>query len=335
MKQRDDFAFALKKSKSFFYHVFLSSTVGQIIVDENLNILFSNNRMFEYFGTEPYDTTALPFGRAFFCRELGANCHECGKSMNGIHCGIINAMKDIQDGKTPIHNRVIHYSFQRKNLCKFKWFLLNGTQIIRCDKHYAVLAFTDITELKQQEEQLMKNLTLDLATGTLNKCTLLDTMQKLMESGLQNCGFTVCMIDFDNFKEINDQHGHLMGDRVLRVFSDIAQKHVRKDDVLGRFGGEEFVFIFKDADEQQSVKILKRIHIELEEYFAEKFKIHVTFSAGIIAAGNEDFILPIYTRLLDKVDRMLYQAKNCGRGRAMSSKGETLFTSADIFPGIG
>jgi diguanylate cyclase (GGDEF)-like protein len=141
------------------------------------------------------------------------------------------------------------------------------------------------------------------------------------------------MIDFDNFKEINDQCGHLMGDRVLRVFADIARKHIRKDDILGRFGGEEFVFIFKDADEQQSLEILKRIHKELEGHFAKKFKIQVTFSAGIIAAGNEDFIPPIYTKLLDKVDRMLYQAKNCGRGRAISSGGETLFTSSDIFPG--
>lgn len=71
MKQMHDFI--LKESESFFYSVFLNSMVGQVIVDENLNIALANNRMFEYFDVEPYNTNGLPFGRAFFCKELGRN----------------------------------------------------------------------------------------------------------------------------------------------------------------------------------------------------------------------------------------------------------------------
>lgn len=307
--------------------------VGQVIMDENLNIVFANNRMFEYFDTEPYNTTGLPFGRAFFCRELVCNCYECGKSKveNCINCGIINAMRDIQHGKSIMNNSVIQYSFHCRNHYGLKWFQINGSQITYYDKNCAALVFSDITELKLRENQLKEWLALDLATGTMNKRSLLNAIQKLAESVEAGSRYSISMIDFDNFKLLNDQYGHLFGDKVLEKFSDIARKYIRKDDILGRFGGEEFVFVFKDTDEQQSLKILKRIHRELEGYFKKKFRIQVTFSAGVINVGNEDFLPLPYTKLLDKVDRMLYLAKDHGRGRAVSSTGETLFTSSNVY----
>ena len=330
MEQNNDF---LKESESFFYNVFISSMVGQVIVDENLNIALVNNRMFEFFGIEPYNTNGLSFGRAFFCMELGRNCYECDKSMieNFKGCGIINAMRDIQDGKTIISDSVIQYPFHYRNHLKLKWFQLNGCNITYDDKTYTAFVFSDVTELKLRENQLREWLSLDLATGTMNKHSLLNAIQNLAESERTGSRHSVIsMVDFDNFKLLNDHYGHLFGDKVLEKFADIARKYIRKDDILGRFGGEEFVFIFKDTDEQQSLKILKRIHKELEGYFKKKSRIKVTFSAGVITVGDEDFIPLPCIKLLDKADRMLYQAKTRGRGRAMSSMGETLFTHSDI-----
>lgn len=318
----------LNKKNSFYYDVFQNSMVGQIIVNENLSIVSANNRMFQYFHSKPYDATGLPFGSVFSCTELRHDCPECGKTKKCKSCGIWKAVQDVFTN-IAIKYSVIQYSFQIENHHTVKWFQLNGTQIICCDEHYAALVFTDITELKQQEEQLRKNLTLDLATGTMNKYTLIDTMQKLMESGLASCGFTVCMIDFDNFKEINDQCGHLMGDRVLKVFSDIARKHIRKNDILGRYGGEEFIFVFNGTGQRQSLQILKRIHRELEKYFAEDLKVPVTFSAGVIYVDNATSVFSKYADLLSDVDRMLYRAKKHGRSRAMSSMGEVLFNGSD------
>jgi len=326
--------FILKESESFFYSVFLNSMVGQVIVDENLNIALANNRMFEYFDVEPYNTNGLPFGRAFFCKELGRNCYECGKSIieNFKDCGIINAMRDIQDGKTIISDSVIQYSFHYRNHLKIKWFQINGCNIAYNNKTCTELIFSDVTELKLRENQLREWLSLDLATGAMNKHSLLNAIQKLTESERSGSRHSIIsMVDFDNFKLLNDHHGHLLGDKVLEKFSDIARKYIRKDDMLGRFGGEEFVFIFNDTDEQQSLKILKRIHKELEAYFNKKFRIKVTFSAGVITVDDKDFIPLPCTVLLGKADRMLYQAKARGRGRAMSSKGETLFASSDIY----
>ncbi|OJU14027.1 MAG: hypothetical protein BGN88_12850 [Clostridiales bacterium 43-6] len=322
---------ALDGQHSFYYDIFQSSSIGQIVVNLNLNIVSANSRMFQYFQINPHDAKGLPFGCVFNCTELNHNYRECGKTKNCKSCGILNAVRDILLSDTSIKGSVIQYSFRIEKRHAAKWFYLSGANVATSSgDHYAALVFTDITELKQQEKRLREKLTLDLATGTMNKHSLVDALQKLVEPGITSCRFTTCMIDFDNFKKINDQCGHLMGDKVLKVFSDIARKHIRKNDILGRYGGEEFIFVFNGTDHIQSLQILKRIHKELMDRFAQEFNAPVTFSAGVVYVDNAACFLPQCADLLGDVDRMLYQAKNRGRGRAMSSTGETLFISSDI-----
>jgi diguanylate cyclase (GGDEF)-like protein len=207
-----------------------------------------------------------------------------------------------------------------------KWFYLSGSKITAAsNEHYAVLIFTDITELKHQEKRMREQLILDLATGAMNKYSLVDSLQKLVQSDVPDQCFTICMIDFDNFKEINDLYGHLMGDMVLKVFSNIARRHIRKSDIFGRYGGEEFIFVFRETAHSQSLQIINRIHIELTKYFANKLKTPVTFSAGMIYVKNKECSFPEYTALLGDVDRFLYQAKVHGRSRVVSNIGEFLF----------
>lgn len=316
---------------SFYYDIFQSSSVGQIIVNINLNILSANTQMFQSFQINPYDAKGLPFGCVFNCAEVSQNCRECGKMKKCKSCGILNAVRDVLLCDTSIKDSIIQYSYRIEKSHTAKWFYLSGANVATsCSEHYAALVFTDITELKQQEKRLREKLTLDLATGAMNKYILVNALQKLVEPGTASCSFTICMIDFDNFKKINDECGHLMGDKVLKVFSDIARKHIRKNDILGRYGGEEFIFVFIETDHIQSLQILKRIHNELVDRFAQEFNVPVTFSAGLVYVDNTACLLPQCAELIGDVDRMLYQAKHRGRGRAMSSMGETLFISSDI-----
>jgi len=180
--------------------------------------------------------------------------------------------------------------------------------------------------LKQREKHLKELLSLDLATGSMNKYSLMKAIKKRVRTKETADQYSICMIDFDNFKSLNDQHGHLFGDRVLEKFSDIARRHIRKDDIFGRYGGEEFIFVFNNIDDRQSLEILKRIHTELEKYFAKRYKITVTFSAGVFTIDHGTMPLS-HTELLVKVDSLLYEAKSRGRGRAMSSSGEIPFNT--------
>jgi diguanylate cyclase (GGDEF)-like protein len=234
-------------------------------------------------------------------------------------------VQDILCNRIAIRESVIQYSFVSKNRRRMKWFQMNGTAIENGHEQCVALTFTDITELKNQEEYLRKRLALDLATGTMNKYSLMVSMQKMIEPGVTNTGFTVSMIDFDNFKDINDRYGHLMGDRVLETFAEIARKYIRKHDILGRYGGEEFIFIFPDTSQNQALKILKRIHKELQEYFAEELNFPVTFSAGLLYVDTLQNDFMTCPDLIGNLDRMLYRAKKCGKSRAISSIGEMKF----------
>lgn len=225
--------FPKEMDQSVYLSAFKDSMVGQIIIGEDLCIKAVNNRMFDYFQLAPCEIEELSICRAFHCsafrqRQCGINFLDHCKT-----CSIRCAVQDILSKNVLIKDSIVQFFYRENKKKKSKWFQISGGPIRHMGKTYALLAITDITELKMQENRLRTALALDLATGTLNKYGLMESLQKLIEPGSGSSWFTICMIDFDNFKEINDAYGHLMGDQVLEVFSDIARKHIRKK---GHFG---------------------------------------------------------------------------------------------------
>ncbi len=306
-----------------FYHLFHHSTIGQAVVNKDLEMIYANRQLFQSLHSGIRDVKGLSFGKVFHCAELGYNNTRCGEMENCKQCGIRKCVKQILINEI-VPDHVVRYSFYQEYLNTNKWLQVNGTQVRWVDEKFAALTFVDITDLQQRISDLQTKVNLDNATGTMNKASLISELRQLTETDCENSNFTVCMIDFDHFKALNDRYGHLMGDKVLEVFSDISRSHVRKNDLIGRYGGEEFIFIFFDTDQNQSLQILRRIHNELEDYFAGSVEIPVTFSAGVVHVEKLKGVL-LYTDLLVDVDKMLYRAKKRGRGRAMSSMGETLF----------
>ena len=316
------------KESTFFYDLFQHSMIGQVVVNKNLDIIYANDQAFHCFQSKAQDAVNLSFGDVFNCIELRFDCRKCAETENCRNCGIWSSVRQILFNDAPVQS-VIQYSIQAGHRSVRKWFHLNGSPMTWLNEQYAALAFIDISEMKQEERLLKKQLTLDLATGTLNKVSLMTTLRRLVESEEASGNFTICIIDFDNFKILNDEYGHLMGDKVLEVFSDIARCHIRNNDIIGRYGGDEFIFVFYETGQKQSLQILKRIHSELEEYFSNEIEIPVTFSAGAIYVESVNGLTQ-YTDLLGDVDKMLYRAKKQGRGRSMSSMGETFLTDAGI-----
>lgn len=139
-------------------------------------------------------------------------------------------------------------------------------------------------------------------------------LQDLYQRQLRDMPFSIVMLDIDHFKKINDTYGHTVGDRVLHDFAQFLTKNVRNVDTVFRYGGEEFVILFSNADYQDvKVKIEKMIegyaaveHIEKEQSFS------LTFSAGVYMINKEKMAL---TDALEKADQALYKAKENGRAR--------------------
>ncbi len=133
------------------------------------------------------------------------------------------------------------------------------------------------------------------------------------------------MTDFDDFKEINDQYGHTMGDKVLRAFSHISHKNIGSSDILGRYGGEEFVFIFLETSLLDAIKSISRIQSELKESFGNILPHPVTFSAGLAYIDAQACRCMGCTGLINLADNLLYQAKNRGKNRIVTSDSEHCF----------
>jgi len=136
--------------------------------------------------------------------------------------------------------------------------------------------------------------------------------EEIKRSALRHSNLAFLMIDADHFKAINDQHGHLTGDQVLKEISTIIQENVREIDIVGRFGGEEFCVVLPDTDMEGSRVVAERIRRSTEKRLIKAYDntIRVTLSIGVAIYPSDGKLLE---ELMDKADWALYRAKSQGR----------------------
>lgn len=162
----------------------------------------------------------------------------------------------------------------------------------------------------------------DGLTGIFNKAALL---VKLSEAVFQarNKGeeVSVFLFDIDHFKNYNDENGHLVGDRLLRLLAKLVKDSVRSDDYFGRFGGEEFVLVMSGRSASQAMSGAEVIRHRIEEYPFEGESTQpggrLTISGGVACfpSDADDSV-----ELLRNADTALYEAKNAGRNRVMRAE---------------
>ena len=136
--------------------------------------------------------------------------------------------------------------------------------------------------------------------------------EEIKRSQLRHSNLSFLMIDADHFKMINDQHGHLAGDAVLKEIALIIQENVREIDIVGRFGGEEFCVVLPDTALDGSRLVAERIRKSTEKRLIKAYdsSIRVTMSIGIAVYPSDGKLVE---ELMDKADWALYRAKSQGR----------------------
>ncbi|RYD04682.1 hypothetical protein N752_15020 [Desulforamulus aquiferis] len=126
----------------------------------------------------------------------------------------------------------------------------------------------------------------------------------------------------DRFKRVNDTYGHATGDIILKDFANLLHKCSRGTDVIGRFGGEEFVIIVPFVKNEIAYDIAERIRQEVEKkvFDQDNYKINITVSIGVatVLPQIEQSDRDIVEKLLDSADACLYQAKNSGRNKVVT-----------------
>lgn len=172
----------------------------------------------------------------------------------------------------------------------------------------------EIENLRQQIEKLSEQVLTDALTGLFNfrhfKYVLQAEMDRSKRSGIPT---SMVMIDLDHFKQINDTHGHEIGNVVLKRVADILLAEVRTTDVVCRYGGEEFAIIFPETHLNLAIKVADRIRemIAFTPVKSSVGDISVTASMGA-SVYMKASILPI-EEFIDSVDKYLYEAKQSGR----------------------
>ncbi len=171
--------------------------------------------------------------------------------------------------------------------------------------------------LREANEQLKTLSETDPLTGTYNRRRFLEVAEHQLALARRHCFPTsVLIIDFDHFKSINDEFGHLAGDRVLVDASELIRRMLRDSDTLARFGGEEFICLLPHTAREGALMVAQRIReaIRGEAFHHDGQTLRVSVSIGGVTCETSDTSLE---RLTSKADTLLYQAKQGGRDRYM------------------
>ncbi len=191
-------------------------------------------------------------------------------------------------------------------------FVLTGTLINRLRTRLSDKNEQLAGALEQVREMAIR----DELTGLFNRrhvMEILEQQQALAESG--DYSFSICYLDLDHFKPINDRFGHGVGDQVLTRFAHIARGSLREADYIGRLGGEEFILMLPDTDHSEAWRVAERLRQTLEETdFSDLHEeLRVTVSAGVAEyQAREDL-----DAVMARADLCLYQAKENGRNRVV------------------
>ncbi|MBU0916047.1 GGDEF domain-containing protein [Aquabacterium parvum] len=173
-------------------------------------------------------------------------------------------------------------------------------------------------ELRDTLEKVQTLASRDALTGLYNRRHMQD---RLVDSAKRHERygerFTVVLVDLDHFKRINDVHGHRVGDEALMAFASAATLALRESDTVGRWGGEEFLFILPNTSPTKALVALDRLRAALQHCSISSRVpgLRVAFSAGI---AQHDVAAPVH-RTLERADHALYQAKTAGRNRSLVS----------------
>jgi len=175
--------------------------------------------------------------------------------------------------------------------------------------------FTDITQNKKQQEKLNLMAYYDLLTGLPNRALFTDRFhQAIAHSNRSQQQLAVCYLDLDNFKPINDNFGHAVGDKLLIEVANRIQSCTRAEDTISRQGGDEFTLLLNDVESfEECEKTLKRLlHTLAQPYVINGYPLNITASCGLTLYPSDDSDIDT---LLRHADQAMYQSKQAGRNR--------------------
>jgi diguanylate cyclase (GGDEF)-like protein len=196
------------------------------------------------------------------------------------------------------------------------YLVLNGTKDKDKDKcHILVQQFLLGLKRAYLYQKIQELAITDSLTGVFARRYSLERLNEELERSKKfKYNFSFLMIDIDHFKEFNDQYGHLVGDAILREVSKVIKDNVRQIDLVGRYGGEEFLAILPEADKEQAKFAAERIRQAVAsqqiKVYDENLKVTISIGISTFPQDSQGALT-----LIEKADLALYDAKGSGRNK--------------------
>jgi diguanylate cyclase (GGDEF)-like protein len=191
-----------------------------------------------------------------------------------------------------------------------------NAELLRINRDLEAIVAERTAELVEKNQQLSQLSVTDRLTGLSNRLKLDQTLEaEFQRSQRTGASLSVILTDVDHFKSVNDTHGHQTGDEVLVGIANLLKAGARQIDVVGRWGGEEFLLVCPDTDADSAKAVAERLRQAISTH-AFPAVGQKTASFGVATLQAEDSI----TALIARADKALYQAKAAGRNRVESAK---------------
>lgn len=223
-------------------------------------------------------------------------------------------------------SKTINIPYRAKRMTLFPLFCSNKQSLAvimveeKAGSHHHDLTIP-ILKIYHNFVALMNDNERDTLTGLLNRKTfdlkinsIISDLRKSNDNSIENNAESayLSIFDIDHFKRVNDNHGHLIGDEVLLLFSQMMSKNFRDQDLLFRFGGEEFVAVFQCPDDETMTNVLNRFRKVVANFEFPQVG-QITVSCGFTKIDPLGFA----SNIVDRADVALYQAKNNGRNQVL------------------
>lgn len=192
---------------------------------------------------------------------------------------------------------------------EFKWVLLNYELIDYHNEKCILTGVTDVTDLKKIEAELIKHATTDILTGIQNRRSGLQRLENLLNEAREyHFPFTLCFVDVNNLKIVNDKYGHAEGDYLIKRTCEVIKKYIEEQDIFFRYGGDEFIIVFPQKTLQEVeflwVNIVKRLS---SNHSLTKKPYPISVSHGLYSySQDEDRTVE---EMIEKADQEMYREK--------------------------
>ena len=279
-------------------HIFNTDADGKCVIDKKFNVLKINKTFSKLFGIDKE-------------KAAGKKCYDLIPSgeCSSAQC----PLKKILAGESVVERDVEKKSADGSTIsCMMSASAFHDPG---GDLYGMVISFRDITDRKLMEEKLRELATTDGLTKIFNRRHFLELANREFERAKRyNAPLTLLTVDVDHFKNINDSFGHDIGDQVLIRLAEIMTTTLRKLDVFGRIGGEEFAILLPETALAGAECVAERLRetVEKTSFITPKGLLHISVSVGIAQVTEASANL---LDLLKASDSALYQAKENGRNR--------------------